>query len=299
MPQISVIIPAFNSERTIEETVNSVLQQTFTDFELIIINDGSTDSTLNVLNQIQDSRIRLFSHENSGVAASRNRGIRQAVGQYLAFLDADDLWVPDKLTEQLQALQHNPEAAIAYSWVNYIDEASQFVRKGWHKVYNGDVYPELLLKCFLENGSNPLIRAKAIEQVGGFDASISPAEDWDLYIRLAKHYHFICVPKVHILYRISPTSASANLKRMERAGRRMIEKAFSTAPVELQPIKRKTLADFYSYLFDKGLMNQPSSGDGWVALYCLWICYKNNPLHLRKIRKKLILKAVIAAFRPN
>ncbi|MEO1403422.1 MAG: glycosyltransferase family A protein, partial [Cyanobacteria bacterium J06635_1] len=108
MPSISVVIPAYNSERTIGDTVQSVLAQTFTDFEIIVINDGSQDGTLACLGAIADSRLHVFSYDNAGVAISRNRGIEKAKGEYVAFLDADDLWVPEKLTEQYQALQESP-----------------------------------------------------------------------------------------------------------------------------------------------------------------------------------------------
>ena len=104
MPRVSVVIPTFNAESTITETVESVLSQSFTDFELLVINDGSTDDTLSQLAEIKDSRLRILSFPNGGVAASRNRGIEHSTGAYIAFLDADDIWARDKLKEQLMAL---------------------------------------------------------------------------------------------------------------------------------------------------------------------------------------------------
>ncbi|HEY9859784.1 MAG TPA: glycosyltransferase family A protein, partial [Candidatus Obscuribacterales bacterium] len=96
MPLVSVIIPAYNAETTIQETVKSVLEQSLQDFELIIVNDGSTDNTLQVLDRISDPRIKVFSYPNAGAAVSRNRGFAQATGELIAFLDADDLWTPKK-----------------------------------------------------------------------------------------------------------------------------------------------------------------------------------------------------------
>src|SRR4028119_546862 len=116
MPIISVIIPAYNAERTIKETIQSVLNQSFQDLELLIINDGSQDSTLDVVESIQDPRIRVFCYLNAGSSASRNRGIGLAKGEYISFIDADDLWTVDKLESQFKALQENPKAAVAYSW---------------------------------------------------------------------------------------------------------------------------------------------------------------------------------------
>src|SRR5574338_867068 len=123
MPTISVILPVYNGEKTIQETIESVLQQTFEDFELIIINDGSQDATLHQVSTLSDARIKVFSYPNAGVSASRNRGIAQAEGEYIAFIDADDLWTPDKLGAQFKTLQTNPQVAVAYSWTNWIDES--------------------------------------------------------------------------------------------------------------------------------------------------------------------------------
>jgi len=95
MPTISVVIPAYNSEKTIKETIDSVLNQTYSDLELIVVNDGSTDATLDVILTIDDSRIKVFSHPNSGAPVSRNRGLAESKGQYISFLDADDLWTPE------------------------------------------------------------------------------------------------------------------------------------------------------------------------------------------------------------
>ena len=159
----------------------------------IVINDGSQDLTLEVISSIPDSRIQVYSYPNSGLAASRNRGIVRAVGEYIAFIDADDLWTSDKLEAQLHALKANPDAAVAYSWTDYIDESGQFLRRGSHITVNGNIYPDLLVLDFLENGSNPLIRKQAFVECGNFDESLTAAEDWDLLLRLASRYHFICV----------------------------------------------------------------------------------------------------------
>ncbi len=101
MPKISVIIPVYNAEETIKETLESVLSQTFSQFEIIVINDGSQDKTLEIVSRILDPRLKVLSYPNAGVSVSRNRGISQAAGEYVSFLDADDLWTPDKLETQL------------------------------------------------------------------------------------------------------------------------------------------------------------------------------------------------------
>ncbi|HEY9852801.1 MAG TPA: glycosyltransferase [Leptolyngbyaceae cyanobacterium] len=287
MPTISVVIPAFNAEKTIQETIESVLNQTFSDFELLVINDGSQDSTLDVIDNIKDERIKVFSYPNAGVAASRNRGIAQATGEYIAFLDADDLWTSDKLEAQLKALQENPQAAVAYSWTDYIDEYSQFLRPGMHVTVNGDVYAEILEKFFLENGSNFLVRKEALLVVGGFDELIFGPEDWDICIRLAAKYQFVAVPRSQILYRLNRTSnqsISSQLARQESQNLKVIEKAFQQAPDSLKSLKRTALANLYKYLTFRAIETSCDRSNSLTAARYLFNAIKYNPALLKQVK---------------
>lgn len=249
MSKISVIIPAYNAEQTIQETIESVQKQTFSDFEIIIINDGSTDGTLNIIEQIDDPRIKCFSYQNGGIATARNRGILQAKGDYIAFLDADDLWTEDKLELQLAALQNNPEAGVAYSWTYYYfsDRTNQVIVRSNPVNFTGKVYHQLLIKNFLNSGSNPLIRREAIESAAGFDSTCTPCEDWDFYLQLASSCLFTVVPKYQIFYRQSSNSASSKMQALETANWITIQKAYQAAPPQLQYFKSQTLAQSYLY----------------------------------------------------
>ncbi|AFZ20658.1 glycosyltransferase [Allocoleopsis franciscana] len=294
MPLISVIIPAYNAEKTIQETIDSVLNQTFQDFEIIVINDGSQDKTLEIVNSIKDPRLQVFSYPNAKQAASRNRGISHSTGEFLAFLDADDLWKPDKLEAQLKALQDNPEAVVAYSWSQCIDENGYFLREASQSTTSGDVYAKLLLCDFLDNGSNPLVRRQALEEVGTFDESLPPAEDWELWIRLAARYHFVAVPYPHILYRQSPTSASANLLRMASACKRVIDLSFERAPDSLQHLKSHSLANLYRFLAYRCFERFPTRSRALIALRFLWNAVINDSSLLRrKITWKMLLTSVL------
>jgi glycosyltransferase involved in cell wall biosynthesis len=287
MPLISVIIPVYNGEKTIQETIESVLNQTFTDLELIVINDGSQDATLEIIERIQDPRLKVFSYTNAGQAASRNQGLSHACGEYISFIDADDLWTPDKLEAQLKALQANPQAAIAYSWTTCIDELGQFSRRGSHISTTGDVYGKLLLIDFVESGSNPLIRRQALMEVGGFDASLPAAEDWDLWLRLAAHYAFVAVPSPQIFYRQSTNSWSANVLRQGAGSLQVIERAFNQAPKSLQHLKQGSLANIYKGLTFKALEGPPERQRGLTAARLLWHCVRND---LTLLRSRIILK---------
>lgn len=295
MPLISVVIPVYNGGKTITSTIESVLNQTFTDFELIVVNDGSQDSTLAAINEIKDARIRVFSFPNSGVSASRNRGLAEAKGEFISFLDADDLWTSDKLEVQLKALQENPQAAVAYSWSDWIDESGQFLRAGGHITVNGNAYEKLLLRDFVESGSNPLIRRQALEKVGKFDESLAFAEDWDLWLRLAACYEYVAVPSPQILYRISPKSASFNVWKMEAGSLKVIEHHFAQAPESLQHLKRETLGNRYKYLMFKAIEGNLERKKGLAAVRFLWQAIRYDSSMLRRVKIMLIVLVKIAA----
>jgi glycosyltransferase involved in cell wall biosynthesis len=295
MPLISIIIPVYNGEKTIKSTIESVLSQTFTDFELIVVNDGSQDSTLAAITEIKDARIRIFSFPNSGVSASRNRGLAEAKGEFISFLDADDLWTPNKLEAQLKSLQENPQAAVAYSWSDWIDESGQFLRAGGHITANGNAYEKLLLRDFVESGSNPLIRRKALEEVGTFDESLAFAEDWDLWLRLAARYEYVAVSSPQILYRISPKSASFNVWKMEAGSLKVIERNFAQAPESLQHLKRETLGSRYKYLMFKAIEGNLERKKGLAAVRFLWQASRYDPSMLRRVKIMLIVLVKIAA----
>jgi len=295
MPLISVIIPVYNGEKTIKKTIESVLNQTFSDFELLAIDDGSQDSTLSVLKEITDSRLNIFSFPNAGVSASRNRGLAEARGEYISFLDADDLWTPDKLEAQLKALQENSQAAVAYSWSDWIDESGQFLRAGGHITVNGNAYEKLLLRDFVESGSNPLIRKYALDEVGGFDQSVTPAEDWDMWLKLAARYEFVTVQSPQILYRVYPTSASFNVWKMEAGSLKVIERNFAQAPESLQYLKRETLGSRYEYLMFKAVEGTLERQKGLAAARFLWQAVRYKPSMLRRVKIMLIVMVKIAA----
>lgn len=280
MPLISVIIPAYNAEKTIRETIKSVIGQTFVDWELIVVNDGSQDRTLEVASQINDSRIKVFSYSNAGASASRNRGFEKSAGEYIAFLDADDLWTPDKLESQLNALQSHPEAGVAYSWTDYIDEFGRFLNSGWHLSYSGDVYSKLLVRNFLESGSNMLIKRGALNEAGGFDESLMGAEERDLSFRLAVKCDFISVKKIQVLYRqhINSKSISSNTIVQEHESLRIIARGFNNAPASLQHLKKYALADMYQYLIWKTIKLQPTLERRLAVARFLWFYFINTPI---------------------
>ncbi|MGC9526204.1 MAG: glycosyltransferase [Limnospira sp.] len=300
MPKISVIIPVYNGEMTIRETIKSVLNQTFTDFELIVINDGSTDSTLDAIAQISDPRLQTFSYPNAGANVSRNRGLAKSSGQYISFIDADDLWTPDKLESQYQALQENPDAGLAYSWTDCIDESSQFLRPDSRATFSGDVLAPMLLAYFLSNGSNPLIRRQVFLELGGFDETLTFAQDWEMYLRVARHYPFAVVPKPQVLYRQSASAMSMNVVKKEVAVIQVINRAFDQAPESLQYLKPRSLGNFYKYQTVKALEGTSTRkrGISGFRFYLNALRNDRNLLTAPVTLKVLYKAAVISLFSP-
>jgi glycosyltransferase involved in cell wall biosynthesis len=259
MALISVVIPVYNAEKTILQTINSVLNQTFSDFELIIINDGSTDNTLNRLEEIQDKRLCVYSIENKGVSAARNRGIGESKSPYISFIDADDVWAPRKLEMQLEKLEKNPDAGVAYSWTAVIDMDGNFIFAHPPYRFEGDVFAPLLRECFVASASNILVRRQCIESIGFFDENLQSAEDWEYFIRLAKKWPFAVVPKYHIFYRHSSSSMSANIRENEIGKLEVVERACTAATAELKLEKNKSLSNMYLHLAFMCLSRSPNS----------------------------------------
>jgi glycosyltransferase involved in cell wall biosynthesis len=292
-PKVSVIIPAYNAERTIRETINSVLEQTFFDFELIIINDGSTDNTLQLVNEVKDSRLRVYSYSNAGLSMARNRGITHAKGEYISFIDADDLWTSDKLEMQVQALEKSPTSGVAYSWTMCMDNSGKVFYPGVIANFQGNVYSHLLISNFIASGSNVLIRAEAIKSVGEFDITLKSCEDWDYWLRLAPKWNFVVVPKSQIIYRLSSGAMSSKVEVMEKYQILVLERAFKKAPPELQHLKNKGFSYIYQYLTQLYLTRVDTERAVQKATIKLFKCILLNPAILMNKKTQILATKIL------
>jgi glycosyltransferase involved in cell wall biosynthesis len=242
MPQVTVVIPAYNAMTYLPETVNSALAQSFTDFELLIVNDGSTDRLSTWAATLSDPRVRLISQANQGVSAARNTGIREAQGQYIAFLDADDLWAPTKLEQQVRCLQANSNVGVVYTWTLLVDEVGQPTGRIFASEAEGNVWQQFLDTDVISNASSAMVRRDCFEKVGNFDRTLTSAEDLDLWLRIATHYSFAVIKQPLTLYRQYATSLSKNRQQMFQNLRTAIEKAFQTAPLETLHLRSRAYA---------------------------------------------------------
>lgn len=248
MPVVSVIVPVYKIEKYIAATVQSVLNQVFTDFELLLIDDGSPDRSVEIIQQFTDPRIRLIRQQNRGLAGARNTGIRHARGQYLAFLDGDDLWAPEKLAKHVYHLNLNLQVGISYSFSTFIDEAGNPL--GIYQTARiNDITPGYILcRNPVGNGSNPVIRREVFDEIRFqanlhgtvedfyFDESFRRAEDTECWLRMAiqTNWKFEGVPEPLTLYRVNSSGLSADVTKQLEALEAVINKTLTYAPEVMQ-----------------------------------------------------------------
>lgn len=186
VPLVSVVIPTFNRGWILEEAIESVLSQDFTDYELIIVDDGSTDRTPAILDKYRDRSI-VIRQNNRGVSGARNRGIAAASGHYISFLDSDDLWLPKKLSCQVDYFSAHPNAVICQTQETWIRNGVQVIPKKKHKKLSGMIFEPSLALC-LVSPSAVMIRRRLFEEVGLFDENLPACEDYDLWLRISLRY---------------------------------------------------------------------------------------------------------------
>ena len=185
-PTVSVIIPTYNREKYIERAIKSVLEQSYKDYELIIVDDGSTDDTAKILKKY-DKKIRKFSMLHSGVSAARNFGISKAHGQWIALLDSDDYWLPEKLAKQMAYLEENPDMKIMQVGEKWIRNGKFVNPMKKHQKYSGWIFEKCLPLCIV-SPSAVIIHKSIFEEIGLFNEEMPVCEDYDLWLRVARKY---------------------------------------------------------------------------------------------------------------
>jgi len=214
-PRVSVIIPCYNAEAFIRETIQSVLEQTFTDFELIVLNDGSKDRSEALIRAFPDPRVSLVNKRNTGVADTRNQGIGIAKGEFVAFLDADDLYGPENLAAKVTFLDQNPDFGLVHSEVYDLHTSGERHTRGLTGCQGSVLHPLLEFKTMVNSPSSVLVRKDLLSEVGGFDTRLSTSADRDLWIRLAAKTKFGYLPDPLVTYRIHPGQMHHNIDAME------------------------------------------------------------------------------------
>ena len=251
MSTVSVIIPAFNAERFIAYTVQSVLDQSHEDWEMIVVNDGSEDMTEEIIRDFQrmDTRIRLISQINSGVSTARNFGFKHANSEYVVFLDADDLWSKDFLSELVQSLTSNLECGLAYGDLMEINEEGE--KMGVEKRGKSGWLLDDLLEWkthILPPPSGVLVRKEVVIKIGGFDRDLSNNADQDFYFRAARFYPFVRVKRVLLLYRVHAGNMHSDIKILASDSIKTFEKAASQLLFKSARFRKYCFANMYLIL---------------------------------------------------
>jgi GT2 family glycosyltransferase len=199
MSCVSVIIPTYNRRNFLLEAVDSVLAQTYEDYELIVVDDGSSDGTEETL-QRYGEQLQYLYQANQGVSAARNRGLELAQGEFISFLDSDDLWMPKKIELQVACMDEHPDCQICYTDEIWIRRGRRVNPKKRHTKYSGWIYPHCLPLCII-SPSSALMRRGLFEEVGVFDPELPVCEDYDLWLRVAARFPVLFIPERLIIKR--------------------------------------------------------------------------------------------------
>lgn len=248
-PRVSVIIPNYNYAHYLPQAIESVLAQSYPRIETIVVDDGSTDNSRQVL-EAYTGRVRCIQQQNQGVSAARNRGAQESSGELLAFLDADDVWLPKKVERQIERFQADPELGLVHCGVEEIDQTGSVLRlkldglEGW-------IARELLLfhqPAILGGGSGFMVSRKTFASVEGFDSRLSTSADWDFFYRVAVRQPVGFVPEVLLQYRTHNSNMHGNIRRMEHDMLLAYDKAFAQADSELRKLRRQCYGNLHMVL---------------------------------------------------
>ncbi|MBF0253108.1 MAG: glycosyltransferase [Candidatus Omnitrophica bacterium] len=186
-PFFSVIVPVYNRERFIDKCLQSILDQTFDDFEIIVVDDGSSDNTKSIITTFNDARIKYHYYEHSGVSSARNKGLHLASGKFIAFLDSDDWWKPNKLQKGINYINNFPEIKIFHTEEIWYKNGVLFDQKKKHKNPDGFVYKNILPLCCISM-STIIMERSVFNDIGYFDETLEACEDYDLFLRATSKY---------------------------------------------------------------------------------------------------------------
>jgi len=285
-PLVSVIIPCYNGEKFIGEAIESVLNQTYQNFEIIIVDDGSTDGSRSVIKPfLNDPRIKLVEHgQNRGIPAARNTGIKMSKGEFIAFLDQDDLWLPEKLERQIAVFEHSPpDVGLVFSNINTINSkgiVKEYLSERHVPLHINELSQQEVLKALFLHNFIPmitvLVRRACFDTVGLLDESLrGGSDDYDFCLRLAAKYKIKYLNIPLALHRIHGANYS-NAERFFRDDVRIMDKILSQLPF-LAPLKKKKLAILY---YGLGRCYQ-LRGDFRHARLALWKAIQYHPLSLK------------------
>lgn len=246
MPEVSVVIPTYNAEFFISDTINSVLNQTYKDFEIILVDDGSTDNTDRIVAQQHAGKVKYIRQKNSGVSSARNKAISMTKGDFIAFIDCDDIWLENKLEAQVSILKKSKELGLVFSNAYILDEKGRRLKDFFKIVrpHSGMVFNKLVQDNFIPM-LTAVVKREALDRVGLFDPRYKIAEDWDIFLRIARVYPVTYINQPLAEYRIHKYSHSKNRKLMLRECIDILNKYINSVNEEIR-LKLKGRLSLYN-----------------------------------------------------
>ncbi len=262
MTKVSILIPTYNCAHDLSKAIDSVFSQSFLDFEIIIINDGSTDNTADIVQQFVNNnpgKIKYIYQENKGLAVARNTGLDAASGEYIALLDADDCWLPHRLADGVKAMQANPDVGLVHGNITRISPTDEIIDTPTRETQylNGHIFENIYLRKAHISCPTVLFRKECCKTAGVFDPELTRlgCEDRDLWLRISKEYKFLYLDQVLSYYRVSDTSMSQNVEKMTKARLYVIDK-YCPSNAEDKTLRNKALAKIYHDLGDYFLLKK-------------------------------------------
>lgn len=302
MPKVSVIIPTYNRARLIPEAIESVLAQSFRDFEIIVVDDGSTDNTAQVVSGLP---VKYLRQENQGAPAARNKGLKVAQGEYLTFLDSDDILMEDALGKRVEVLDRHPEVGFSYGRAYLMDEKGHifgmtrsrsrhsYVREGREEI--GELIFGNHIPC-----PTVMVRRSCLEEVGAFNADLrTSSEDFELWVRLAKRYGVAYIAQPLAKYRVHPHGASATVtaEDFERSGSLVLESIFSDR--EIGPLFSSQRPSAYCRFYLRLAGHAYSQRRMGIARHYLFRAMKTDSRFLLKSHARVWISLLIKTWTPE
>ena len=269
---VSIIIPTYNYGRFIAEAIESALIQTYRADEIIVVDDGSTDDTEMRVKRFGE-RVRYIKQQNSEVSAARNKGIDNSSGDLIAFLDADDTWMPEKIEKQVAKFAEDAEIGLVHCGMREFDSTTGATIELHLDGGEGWVAEDIALgeKCVITGpGGSIVVRRKVFEDVGGFDTRLKNGEDWEFCLRVARKYKIGFVRELLVDYRNHGVNASKNIAEMERSTLMAWAKAFETDDIAVQRLRRRSYGNLHKVLAGSYLHNGQYSGFARNIVKSLW-----------------------------
>jgi len=296
---VSVVVAVFNQQDFVVETVNSVLNQTYSNLEIVVVDDGSTDESVTRLLQLKDSRLTVVPLKHAGEANCKNSGFQRSSGDFIGFIDGDDIWEPTKVESHVEALSKNQDAGLAYSFTSFIDEQGLTIYQEPPYASHIDCHRELLRNNFMTSGSNAIHTRKSLVESGTYDPNCAILIDWDLYLRHAKRFPFVLVADHLVRYRVHSGQNSLNVGQMEKSAKRLISREFDQNQTlqQSKQLRDESFDLFYSYLRQQCLRNLESSEIGLSktleSAWVLALTQKYSSHASKKSDLKVALRALV------